>query len=68
MAIIMANAFSYATPSTDANSANKKQKSWEKFVRAFDWDAMVEKKDNPPTLGGFISMFRSSGIMTKGGQ
>lgn len=67
-AIIIANAMSYATPSSDATSMNKKQKAWKQFIDAFDWDKMTEKKENKPTLQGFLAAFKSTGVVTKGGK
>jgi len=64
IAIIITNAAAYATPSSDNSSANKKHKTWTKFIQSFDWDKMEEKKEKHQTVGGFLSLFKSFGVKT----
>ncbi len=65
MAIIIANAAVFSSPSYSQQDATKKQRSWKQFIDSFDWNKMTDKKQKQ-TLGGFLEMFKSANVMTKG--
>ncbi len=66
LAIVIANAASYATPSYDAAGAHKKSGAWRTFLSSFDWNKSIKAKDN--TFGSFLNMFRQAKIMVKGSE
>lgn len=63
LAIISAQAFSYATPASNRSEANRKNQAWKRFINSFEWDKII---NNPTqTADGLLKMFGALGVPVK---
>lgn len=60
-AITLANALIYTSPSHDTTSHIKKQRMWNSFINALDWDK-ITKEPKAPDPDALISAFGVFGV------
>ena len=62
LAITVANAASFAHPADSQKSLRAKQSSWDKFMRALDWDKIKKQQDRKNDAGGMEKKLTMLGI------